>query len=475
METADRAAARPGQAGDPDRRQRLRDRQDVGRARASAGGAGRRRPGRLRADRPDRDDDRGLGRRGRPADQRLRPGHRRVAGRGGRAARRLGHRRGPGLARPPGLLVGDAGAHPRRDAAGDGHGPQAGPRRARLRPPARGVVPDRRRCPGSSSSTSGSPGSSRHRRSSRSRSTPRSIATTTRRAGSSSRSRPRRACRPTTRSASGPTGCGRRSAAGVEALPWVEARMSLHITQEVLHLALRDPFRIAREDHASGDGVTTVDRRAPRRPVPGPRRGGGGLPGPVLRRDPRDDGGRHRLPPRSDRARRHRLSSGVGGRGAGARSRDGSIGRSAVTARRSARSTSPSTTWSARPSGSRSTRCSGCRPTSRRPTSRSASTSPTIVAERAARAADFPALKIKCGGPQDLATLRGRPSRLRRADPGRRQHRLDPRRCRATAARARSRSASSSSSSRSRPARIATSAGSRSARRCRSSPTRARS
>ena len=98
----------------------------------------------VRADRPDRDDDRGLGRRGRPAHQRLRPGHRRVAGRAGRGARRLGHRRGPGLARPPGLLVGDARADPRRDAAGDGHGPQAGARRARLRPPARGVVPDRR-------------------------------------------------------------------------------------------------------------------------------------------------------------------------------------------------------------------------------------------------------------------------------------------------------------------------------------------
>jgi L-alanine-DL-glutamate epimerase-like enolase superfamily enzyme len=31
---------------------------------------------------------------------------------------------------------------------------------------------------------------------------------------------------------------------------------------------------------------------------------------------------------------------------------------------------------------------------------------PALVAERAARAADFPALKIKCGGPEDLATLR---------------------------------------------------------------------
>jgi L-Ala-D/L-Glu epimerase / N-acetyl-D-glutamate racemase len=31
---------------------------------------------------------------------------------------------------------------------------------------------------------------------------------------------------------------------------------------------------------------------------------------------------------------------------------------------------------------------------------------PTVVAERARRARDFPALKIKCGGPADLATLR---------------------------------------------------------------------
>ena len=31
---------------------------------------------------------------------------------------------------------------------------------------------------------------------------------------------------------------------------------------------------------------------------------------------------------------------------------------------------------------------------------------PDVVAERAARAADFPALKIKLGGPQDLETLR---------------------------------------------------------------------
>ena len=82
---------------------------------------------------------------------------------------------------------------------------------------------------------------------------------------------------------------------------------------------------------------------------------------------------------------------------------------------------------------------------------------PAIVAERAARAADFPALKIKCGGPQDLETLRAVREVFSRPDPRRRQHRLDARRRRAPAARRSSTSASSSSSSRSRPAPIATS------------------
>jgi L-alanine-DL-glutamate epimerase-like enolase superfamily enzyme len=34
--------------------------------------------------------------------------------------------------------------------------------------------------------------------------------------------------------------------------------VSLTVTQEVLHLTFRDPFVIARTDHATGDGVTTV-------------------------------------------------------------------------------------------------------------------------------------------------------------------------------------------------------------------------
>ena len=138
-----RSTPRQGQAGDPDGRHGLRHRQDVGRAGAAPGGPGARRQRRLRAHRPDRDDDRRLGRRRGPAHRRLRPGHGRVDGRAGRVPRRLDPRRRPGLARPPRLLRGHAGAHPRRDAAGDDPGPQAGDHRARLRSSARRVVPDR--------------------------------------------------------------------------------------------------------------------------------------------------------------------------------------------------------------------------------------------------------------------------------------------------------------------------------------------
>ena len=34
--------------------------------------------------------------------------------------------------------------------------------------------------------------------------------------------------------------------------------MGIHLTEEVLRLPLRDPFRIARADHDSGHAITTV-------------------------------------------------------------------------------------------------------------------------------------------------------------------------------------------------------------------------
>ena len=73
---------------------------------------------------------------------------------------------------------------------------------------------------------------------------------------------------------------------------------------------------------------------------------------------------------------------------------------------RNARSTSRSTTSSARRWACRSTSCAGSRPTSPRPTSRSASTSRPSSPSAPAGPPHFPALKIKCGGPADLATLR---------------------------------------------------------------------
>ena len=101
----------------------------------------------------------------------------------GRGARRLGHRRGPGLARPPGLLVRDPGADPWLDAAGDGHGPRPGSRASTISTTSRRRRSRSPSCPGSSRCTSGWRTSWRRRRSSRSRSTRRATRTKTRRAG----------------------------------------------------------------------------------------------------------------------------------------------------------------------------------------------------------------------------------------------------------------------------------------------------
>ena len=88
---------------------------------------------------------------------------------------------------------------------------------------------------------------------------------------------------------------------------------------------------------------------------------------------------------------------------------------SAGTARPSAPSTSPCTTSSARSSGIPVHELIGL-PAAIPPTDFTLGIDePAVVAERARRAAGFPALKIKVGGPQDLATLRAVRERLRRA------------------------------------------------------------
>ena len=139
-----RAPPRRRQAGHPDGGHRLRDRQDVGGARASQRRPDGRRSRCLRPHGTDRDDDRRLGGLRRPRDQRLPQRDRGVARRRGRAARRLGPRGRPGVARPPGLQRRDARPHPRRDAPRDDPGPPRRPGRARLRSPAGALVPARR-------------------------------------------------------------------------------------------------------------------------------------------------------------------------------------------------------------------------------------------------------------------------------------------------------------------------------------------
>ena len=68
-------------------------------------------------------------------------------------------------------------------------------------------------------------------------------------------------------------------------------------------------------------------------------------------------------------------------------------------------STSPSTTWPARRSACPSTSCSGSAGQIPPTDFTLGLDAPAVVAERARRAARFPALKIKVGGPPDLATL----------------------------------------------------------------------
>ena len=246
------------------------------------------------------------------------------------------------------------------------------------------------------------------------------------------RSRPRPGCRPTTRSASGADRLWPAVHDAVEALPWVEGRVTLRLSHETLHLSLRDPFHIAREDHDSGDSVTTVVVEVRDDRFDGHRRGGGGLPGPLLRRDARHDG--RRLPVAARRP--WATSTPSGGRVGSGRPRPMEA---AIRGHGAARCAIDIALHdlvgkvTGRPAHELRGLSADIPPTD----FTIGIDEPAVVAERAARAADFPALKIKCGGPKDLATLRGRARRLRRADPRRREHRLGPRGGRRPAARPR--------------------------------------
>ena len=210
--------------------------------------------------------------------------------------------------------------------------------------------------------------------------------------------------------------------------------VTCHLTHEVLHLSCATRSGSPARTTTPATGVTTVvielrDERVSRASSGWGRATRTGSTARPPRRWPRSSRllARRPIGRADDRPRSTRRWSSAIGRAW--------TGRSAGTARPSAPSTSPSTTSSARSWACRSTSCSAC-PADIPPTDFTIGIDePEIVAERAARAADFPALKIKLGGPQDLETLRAVRARLRRADPGRREHRLDARRRRAPAAR----------------------------------------
>jgi L-Ala-D/L-Glu epimerase len=182
--------------------------------------------------------------------------------------------------------------------------------------------------------------------------------------------------------------------------------VSLQITSEILHLGLRDPFRIARAEHASGDGVTTVivelrDERFPDTVGVGegyPDRFYGETPETMAAVFP------------------YLLSFATA---FSAQIED--------VARVRASLVELDASWAANLRWNGAARCAldialhdlagkvlgipvhelvGL-PAEIPPTDFTIGIDePDIVAQRAARAADFPALKVKLGGPHDLATLR---------------------------------------------------------------------
>ena len=182
--------------------------------------------------------------------------------------------------------------------------------------------------------------------------------------------------------------------------------MSLTVRHQVLHLGLRDPFRIARADHASDEGVTTVivelrDDRFPDLVGMGegyPDRFYGETPETMVAIMPLLLSSAERIATDLD----DRTAAGEQLARVGA-------------------------TWAADVRWNGAAKCaldialhdlagkaSGIPvheliglPAEIPPTDFTIGIDePAIVAQRAARAADFPALKIKCGGPQDLETLR---------------------------------------------------------------------
>jgi L-alanine-DL-glutamate epimerase-like enolase superfamily enzyme len=183
-------------------------------------------------------------------------------------------------------------------------------------------------------------------------------------------------------------------------------RVSLTVRHEVLHLTLRDPFRIARTDHASDEGVTTVVVELRDDRFPGVVGVGEGYPDRYYGETPETMAA---IFPRLLSAAEPLVTD----------IDDLALARKALER--------VGATWAVDVRWNGAAKCAldialhdlagkvlgipvheliGL-PADIPPTDFTIGIDePAIVAQRAARAADFPALKIKCGGPQDLETLR---------------------------------------------------------------------
>jgi L-alanine-DL-glutamate epimerase-like enolase superfamily enzyme len=174
--------------------------------------------------------------------------------------------------------------------------------------------------------------------------------------------------------------------------------MALHLTSEVLHLGLRDPFRIARSDHDAGHAVTTVIVELRDDRFPGIVGIGEGYPDrfygdtvdtmaavlPLLL----EAAGQPEPTLEGVTAATGRMAAAIAHHGGAKCALDSALHDLA-----------------GKVTGQSITDLIGL-PGPIPPTDFTLGLDePAVVAERAVRARRFPALKIKCGGPADLATL----------------------------------------------------------------------
>lgn len=176
--------------------------------------------------------------------------------------------------------------------------------------------------------------------------------------------------------------------------------MGFTLRQETLSLALRDPFRIARSEHGEGTRVTTVIVELAHPDLPGLAGVGEGYPDPYYGETPDTMGAV--IPMLLERiagssfeptvgwlaATADMMGAAIRGHGAAKCALDialhdlaGKATGAPVHALLGLPAVAPPTDFTL------------------------GLDEPSVVAERARRAGDFAALKIKCGGPDDLATL----------------------------------------------------------------------